>query len=296
MPMNQTTTRPRTLHHEALAWRKTAMTGVFGRTPSKSTVRAVSKFCRAIDAAGIRSKFLRLNLVCGRNLQSLRTPLYRGASATGTQYGSVYDISAGIVGADYSETTGLTGNGVSKAIDTTLTIGTLKQFGLEYNNVHASVYTRGSNHGDVFGGGDPSNEYYGNFGLLLAAGQDGWWNEDSFSGSNDSRYVASTNSASGHKYGQDNGTMVYYTNGLNTTGVALSPGYPSAYDMADLTPIWFLGRYNNVLVGEVVEESPFYSTGSLAAYSVGLPLGSDAEITAFYHAMQAFQTAMRRQV
>jgi len=294
MPMNSKTMRPRTFHPEANAWRQAVIAN--SGTVSGMTMRAVSNFCTAIDNAGIRSKFLRLNLICGNNLAAARVPLYRGASATGSQYGEKRDTISGIVGADFSEATGLTGNGASKIVYTTLSTGTLKDFGLEYNNVHASVYTRGTNHGDVFGGGDPDGRYYGNYGLLLGAGSGGWWSQDSFSGSNDDRYVAGTDSSSGHKYGQDNGSMSYYTNGVNSTGVGSSPGNPASYETLDNTPILFLGRYSNLLIGGVIEDSIDYATGSMAAYSVGLPLGSDAAITAFYKAMQAFQTAMRRQV
>jgi len=292
--------RTRTLHYEALAWRKTAMASPLGRPPSANTVRAVSNFCRAIDAAGIRSKFVRLNLICGRNTQAMRTPLYRGASATGTQYGEIRDISVGLAGTDFSESTGLTGDGVSKAIDTTLTLQLLASAGLDYNNVHASVYTRGTNHGSVFGGVDAAGIYNGNYGPSLDAGSGGYWSQDAFSGYSDlSRYAYSSNSASGHKYGQDNsGTLQYWTNGANSTLNATYGGSPTSYDItSDSTPIWFLAMWNSSETSiDYYEETPIYGTGSLAAYSVGLPLGSDGAINAFYKAMQAFQTAMRRQV
>jgi len=97
MTMNSRLMRPRAsgvaYHPEAKAWRTAALAN--GGTVSASTMQAVSDFCAAIDAAGIRSSFLRLNLVCGGNLAAARTPLYRGASATGTQYGATAHLILG---------------------------------------------------------------------------------------------------------------------------------------------------------------------------------------------------------
>ena len=295
--MNNKTSRPRTLHHEALAWRTAVQNN--GGTVRATTLRAVSNFCTAIGAAGIRSKFLRLNLVCGNNLAAARVPLYRGASATGTQYGSAVDTNVGpFTSADYSESTGITCDGTTKAFDTTLTLGTLKTAGLDYNNVHASVYTRGSNHGSVFGGGDSWGYYSGNFGLVLDAGNNGWNGQEAFAGSADNSYVLSTNTASGHKFGQDNGTMQYWTNGVNSTG-NYNTGSPYSYDVLDLTPIWFSAMWNSYFneAEQAFVVQPYYAIGPLASYSVGTPLTSESgSINAFYKAMQAFQTSLRRQV
>ena len=295
--MNSKTTKPRTFHHEALAWRTAVQNN--GGTVRGTTMRAVSNFCTAINDAGIRSKFLRLNLVCGNNLAAARTPLYRGASASGTQYGSTADTNIGpFTSADFSDATGITGNGISKAFDTTLTLGTLKTAGLDHDNCHASVYTRGSNHGDVFGGGDNMGFWgYGNYGILLSAGDNGWWQGDAFSGSNDNHRVASTDSSAGHKYGQEYvGSLQYWTNGLNSSGGVLS-GYPYGYNESDETPIYFCSRWESGADQEgMAIPSPYYASGSLAAYSVGTPLGSGVFIARFYKAMQAFQTEMRRNV
>ena len=297
MPLSSKTTRPRTFHHEALAWRTAVQNN--GGSVRATTLRAVSNFCTAINDAGIRSKFLRLNLVCGNDLAAARTPLYRGASASGTQYGSTADTNIGpFTSADFSDATGITGNGISKAFDTTLTIGTLQTAGLDQDNCHASVYTRGSNHGDVFGGGDSANYWgIGNYGILLSAGENGWWQEDAFSGSNDGRRVTSTDSSAGHKYGQEYAlSMQYWTNGLNSSG-GVNSGWPNGYNEGDETPIYFCGRWESFPNFEDTPViSPYYASGSLAAYSVGTPLGGETSIARFYKAMQAFQTEMRRNV
>jgi hypothetical protein len=83
-----------TYHPEALAWRTAALANG-GTGITASTMQAVSDFCTAIDAAGIRSNFLRLSLMCGGNLAAARTPLYRASSPSGTQYGAAIDANVG---------------------------------------------------------------------------------------------------------------------------------------------------------------------------------------------------------
>ena len=78
-----------------------------GGTVSTSTASAVSTFCNAIDAAGIRDRFYRLNLFCATadaSLLAVRTPLYRGPSLAGTQYGNALDTNVNFVQGDYAET------------------------------------------------------------------------------------------------------------------------------------------------------------------------------------------------
>jgi len=74
---------------------------------STATANAVTNFCNAIDAAGIRDKFYRLNLFCGdsdASLAAVRTPLYRGPSLSGTQYGNAVDTNNNFVPGNYAET------------------------------------------------------------------------------------------------------------------------------------------------------------------------------------------------
>jgi hypothetical protein len=49
-----------------------------GGTVSTSTANAVSTFCDAIDAAGIRDRFYRMGIFAGSNLNAALVPLYRG--------------------------------------------------------------------------------------------------------------------------------------------------------------------------------------------------------------------------
>lgn len=119
-----------TIHHEALDWATRAAAN--GGTISTTTIRAVSEFCRSVDSAGIRGRFLRLNLFCGGNLSGALVPLYRAASFGASVIGNATDTNNNFVSGDYAETGstgGLIGNGTSKSLltgvvaSTSLTMG-----------------------------------------------------------------------------------------------------------------------------------------------------------------------------
>ena len=119
MPMSPRLLRPIAsgVHPEANAWRTAVVAN--GGSVSASTMKAVSAFCTAIDKAGIRDRFYRLSLFCGTGLNACLVPLYRGPSRTGTQYGNTTDTNTGpFVSGDYTESSGLKGNGSSKYLDT----------------------------------------------------------------------------------------------------------------------------------------------------------------------------------
>ena len=119
MGMSGRLLRPKTSGHpEALAWRSAVIAN--GGTVSASTMTAVTTFCRSIDSAGLRDRFYRLNLFCGTGLEAVLVPLYRGPSRTGTQYGNTTDTNANFVLADYTESSGLKGNGSTKYLATGL--------------------------------------------------------------------------------------------------------------------------------------------------------------------------------
>ena len=291
MAMNSKTMRTRTFHPEATAWRNAVIAN--SGTVSATTMRAVSNFCTAINAAGIRSKFLRLNLVCGNNLAAARVPLYRGASATGTQYGSAADTNIGPLTAnDYSEATGLQGNGSTKALDCTITLGTFKTFTADYDNMHLSVYNRSlaGVYGPSFGAYDYNVAYFANgFGInssseIIYVGPIG---PDFISGaiSAGDHDMVATSFARGFHLAEFTAAAAgfYGINGANVTG-AIQNFTDADFDATDLTPLYFLGDSYN------------YSPQLLSAYSCGLPMTSTANRLAFATAMTAFQTALRRNV
>lgn len=94
-----------------------------GGTVSLATATAVQNFCNTIDSAGLRSKFFRLNLFCGDNLNAAMVPLYRGQSVNGIQHGFLIEGNTNFVNADYNESgsfAGIKGNGSNKRLDTGL--------------------------------------------------------------------------------------------------------------------------------------------------------------------------------
>jgi hypothetical protein len=101
-----------------------------GGSVSTATANAVYRFCQGITAHGLRTLLWRVNLLCGTsdaNLFAVRTPLYRGPSRSGTQYGGNMDTLTSFSAANYSESAGLTGNASSRYLDTGLkpaTVGT----------------------------------------------------------------------------------------------------------------------------------------------------------------------------
>lgn len=93
-------------HPEALDWlRRVSENG--GRS-SLRHLQAVSDFCAAMDAAGTRSRFMRLSLIAGENLNAALVPLYISTSRNGPQYGSITDTNNGLVSGDYTQTGGIT--------------------------------------------------------------------------------------------------------------------------------------------------------------------------------------------
>jgi hypothetical protein len=94
-----------------------------GGTVSSTTANLVNTFCNSIDSAGLRSKFYRVNLFCGDNLNASLVPVYRGSNKTLVYGGVKIDTNNNFVPSDYTETGstgGLIGNGSSKWLDTLL--------------------------------------------------------------------------------------------------------------------------------------------------------------------------------
>lgn len=295
MPMNQRTMRPRassvTYHPEALAWQDAVVAngGSVG-----SSLQAVSDFCDAIDAAGIRSKFLRLNLVCGGNLTAARVPLYRAGASTGTQYGSATDTNVGpFVSADYAESTGLNGNYSTKYFDTGLTIGTVKTFGADYDNCHVSVYNRTSQSGPHFGAADWGGLYFSNA-LAIDAG----FGSSSIADVVPVLRAGSVNYGEGELGGSSNAygfhlgvktgdvSGAYELNGADITD-GFTP-YGFSFETTDASPLYFMA---------ISDGSSLYGAcdGRLSHYSVGTSLNGPQR-AAYYAAVIAFQTALGRNV
>jgi hypothetical protein len=106
-----------------------------GGSVSTATRAAVTRFCVAIAAAGLRSKIWRLNVFCGSSLTAALVPIYRGPSRTGTQYGNTTDTNNNFVSGSYAEATGLTGNGTTRY----LTLGTFAQLRTSWATGHIGI-------------------------------------------------------------------------------------------------------------------------------------------------------------
>ncbi len=92
-----------------------------GGTVSSGTQSAALAFCSAIYDANLRGVFLRLNLFAGDSLTAALIPLFRSTSYGASVVGNASDTNINFVSGDYSESTGLKGNGSSKYLNTGVT-------------------------------------------------------------------------------------------------------------------------------------------------------------------------------
>lgn len=281
MPMSPRLLRPRqTIHPEAADWANRVRTN--GGSVSGTTLSAVDRFVKAIHAAGIRDRFYRLNLFCGTSdasLNAVRTPLYRGQSLAGTQYGNTIDTNNNFVASDYAENNGLLGNGTTKHLATGL----------------AQTYAG-------------NNEIHQCFGFMpdTAAG---------YQCMIGARYNV-TNSVAHEVRGANANFRVSAFSGGSALG-AYSPAggrnlflFNASNPAANSYDTWVrgvlfdtrtLGAYNaatsaNFLVfaGDTNGTPSAFFSGRADLYSIGLRFTSTAQIDAYHAAIAAFRTAMGR--
>jgi hypothetical protein len=151
------------LHPEAISWRTRVIAN--GGTVSLNTISVVSSFCAAIDAAGIRDRFYRLNLFCGNDLSACLVPLFRGASRGGSQIGNTTDTNTNFASGDYSESTGLLNATGTKFLSTGVTSSQLPA-----SSGHVAwSFTNGSFSASGFAWGVASNATYRTYGFISNA-------------------------------------------------------------------------------------------------------------------------------
>ena len=283
-PMNPRLLRPLAsgVHPEAAAWRS-AVVANGGGTPSATTMRAVSKLCSDIDKAGIRDRFFRLGIFAGPSLNACLVPLYRGQSRTGTQFGNTTDTNNGpFVSGDYAETGasgGLTGNGSSKYLNTGLAPSVLSD-----TSRHLAAYV-----------GSVSNLAFSAYMACRSTGSTGFfklWMVSSTTlryhtlGPNTAPTIGDVaNHAAGFYHGDNDATTgYYYRNGVESV-------------TADTGQTPTAGATRNVLVFANNTENGVegFSNGRLCGYSLGAYMTATQKAD-YYTAMQAFQTALSRQV
>jgi hypothetical protein len=253
-----------------------------GGTVSTSTAAAVNTFCNDIDAAGIRDRFYRLNLFCGTGLTAALVPLYRGQSRTDPQFGNTTDTNVGpFVSGDYVETGstgGLDGNGTTKYLNTGLAANSTA-----YGDRHLCVYeiAKSPNNFDISIGARSSSPATffelttGNPATTLI-----FRSSDNVGGANDTGYTA--------------GAMVMGVHPSSHVGVVYKNGSSVATQSFSARSNSYAGNVF-VFAGNSDGFVNDISDIRLGCYSIGLAMTA-GQASAYYTAMQAFQTALGRNV
>ena len=276
MPMSQRLLRPRASgyrHAEAQDWINRVYAN--GGTVSASTAAAVNTFCNAIDAAGIRDRFYRLNLFCGNALPAALVPLYLSEGGGAPNRGSSTDSNSNFVSGDYVEigaSGGLVGNGTNKRLDTGMAGSVLSA-----GNRHVSAYEI------VNATTDYSPSVVSGSAAATQHGVGPWTNATTvaYRTHNTIGGNVTATKAIGHWLGSDTSTTasVLYRNG---SSVASTSGQPAGGS----------GNTNYQILGIGAGD---WSEARLGGYSIGLSMTA-AQVSAFYTAMQAFQAALGRNV
>lgn len=295
MAMSPRLLRPRqTIHPETASWASRVVAN--GASVSGATLSAVDKFVKACYANNIRDRFYRLNLFAGgggatdpTRLNAALVPLFRGPSQSGTQYGHTTDTNSGglFVTTDYVERGtggGLQGSRTSlKRLNTGVLGSTLSG-----HNFHCSSYeivgsdTSFDNSLGCWTSTGGQGFYFGTQGASSSYGIE-------YPGNNQTYTPASV---TGHFMAVQTGskTGAIYRNG--------SVGVTSYFGATDTTNDWSGLTWDiTVFAGQKNAAGTYgeYSSARLGAYSFGIAMNA-TQASAFYAAMQTFQTALTRNV
>jgi len=282
--MNPRLLRPTsTTHPEAADWANRVRTN--GGTVRGSTLNAVSKFCRDIDAAGIRDRFFRLSLMCGNSdasLNAVRTPLFRGPSLGGTQYGGTTDTNNNFVAEDYSETSGLQGNGSTKYLDT----GVPMNFA-NLRNYHLSSYVSSITSGnpgfigaDTNGDGVSPRAFQALISFGTAPRQWIWYNIGT-------SFRESNSSSNSYAPGLLTGVGSASANNLYVGATSVASALAATSETISQTfPIYVFATNNNSAAGT-------YANARLGGYSLGLTMTA-TQVGQYNAALADFNSAMGR--
>jgi hypothetical protein len=247
-----------------------------GGQVSSSTASAVNTLCNSIDAAGIRDRFYRMGIFAGSNLAAALVPLYRGQSLGGTQFGNATDTNVGpFVSGDYVETGasgGLKGNGTNKRLDTGVNGSSLLP-----GDRHLSAYEI------LAATTDYSPSVLSGNALATMHGIGPWTSPTQY------RY-RTHNIVGGNAVSTNQNGMWLGSDTSSTASVLYRNG--SSVATASAQPEGGSGSTTYQVLGHSSGE---FSEARLGAYSIGLSI-SAAQASALYAAMQAFQTALGRNV
>jgi hypothetical protein len=291
------------IHREARDWHNRVLSN--GGRVSKDTLKAVSDFCYRIDAAGIREKFSRLNLICGDNLTAARVPLYRGLSFTGSQYGNSIDTNTNFVDGDYTERGGNgglnAGGGGTKYLDTGVMPNNTNGFTGINNHMSAYMMNR-------------SNEFYmgvdDSFGCC--AGTCAWiWLLSSIAGTQSQYYMGDNDNSGVYQAytlssstlglflgccdtGENGANSSTYRNGASDNDFTFGDMNSNSLNGIGLSITIF--GYNHIAVDPndfSCLSNDTYGTGHISSYSFGPFLTYDQQLS-YYQALQQFQTVLGR--
>ena len=261
-----------------------------GGSVSSSTASAVNDFCNAINSAGIRDRFYRLNLFAGgtsgtnAGLAACLTPLYTGPTPLGIKFGNATDTNTGpfVVG-DYAESNGLDGDGVGKYLNTGLSPDNM---GVP-QTVHLAAFKGAGTWNtsrEFMGSRDADDLYQLQMRYpaslvpslsVLVGGSSSIISE--VAASTAASFLIATRTSSSDLFLWQNGAKI----ATGTTN-ATTPG-------ACANPYMVFTRN----ASGTAASSPWEH--AMRAYSIGLGL-NDAQAVAYNTAMQAFQTALGRNV
>ena len=271
---------------------------------SQNTANKINDLCYAIDAAGLRSKIMRLNLFCGNNLAACLVPLYRGASLSSEQYGPRTDTNTNFVEADYVEIAGLTGNGSNKY----LPLGNPKTLMPSWASHHLGVDTTSDNSSDTFWigtfmNGTPTGQYadYGTVTLYPRQGL-GAAGPAIFATSGNSVYQNYTYFNSGVNASTDSKlkimsrlsstSLTLYNNAIG--GATLTQANGTFTTLPSMFNVFAVGL-QNVTNGVPSTLSNGYgpSASVFRGYTIGFGL-TGAQVTSYTNIFNSFRAAMGR--
>lgn len=278
------------IHPEAADWSTRVVAQ--GASVSTATLANVSRLCYAIDAAGIRDRFLRLNVFSGTGLNAAITPLFRGRSLTGPQFGGTVDTNAGgasaFVSGDYSESVGLTaGYATTKHLDTGFSpsLVTAAQWEVMHFSVWHGPFASSATDPFLIGAFNSTADRFGiqtslrTSALAFETGRAGKTNAVSatsgIQGARPSTFLLTQRTATVALELYRNGTL---DNTLATAATGIAGNTLTFYVFANNSGGTRFGDQPGTLMRH---------------YSIGLAMTA-AQVAAFYSAMLAFNTSMGR--
>ncbi len=249
-----------------------------GGSVSQGTKDAANTFLGAVTTAGVRSLIYRLNLFAGTGLTACAVPFIKDR-------GNTLDSLNNFVSGDYSESTGLTGNGntgARKHIATGFVPAT------HFNSVtdaHTSFYARSNvneSNNCMIGAvtsGNAASSIYMTLRITLASNQ----SYGILTGVSSFPIATDSNTLGFYQICRNGTSIVLYKNGSSFASATGASG--------DLTaPQIFVFAVDDSNLGDQIN-----TTIASGGYSIGR--GMDAtQSSAFRNAWQAFQTALSRQV